>query len=218
MQVGRELVLGRIMLEKQTDWKKYEKYTKDILNDRNVRNFLGEYFNLHDIQFQTKREFRGDSGTQWEVDAYGYDQGELILIECKHYKNDDKIEQNIIAAFAYIIKDIGAKSGIFITTNGLQAGAKIVADSEGIKVVLVDKNSTDENFFARFPDHNHSMAKLTDTASLSIRAIQECTFTRYPLTEAFQKLRQDSQRKGINRTDFSNEEVLEEAKKMIEEE
>ncbi|WP_265278080.1 hypothetical protein [Nostoc sp. KVJ3] len=37
--------------------------------------------------------------------------------------------------------------------------------------------------------------------------------TTYPLQEAQQKLIQSSRSQGINRTDFSDEEILEEAKK-----
>ncbi|MCW5319333.1 hypothetical protein GTQ43_38925 [Nostoc sp. KVJ3] len=68
----------------------------------------------------------------------------------------------MIAAFAYIIKDVRAKFGIIVTTSGLQSGAKKVADAENIRLIEVHQNSTDENFFVRFPEHHQSVAAFTD--------------------------------------------------------
>ncbi|BAY96033.1 MULTISPECIES: restriction endonuclease [unclassified Tolypothrix] len=205
------------MLENQTDWKKYEEYTRAILNDKIVKKYLEEQFNLPNIKIQSKEKFSGNSGTEWEVDAYGYDENDLILIECKHYKNQARIDQNIIAAFAYIIKDVRAKCGIIVTTSGLESGAKKVADTENIRLIEVHQNSTDENFFVRFPEHHQSVAVFTDKfEGLGfVSGISQTTI--YPLQEAQQKLIQESRNQGINKTDFSDEEILEEAKKIMAE-
>lgn len=206
------------MLENQTDWKKYEEYTRAILNNETVKKYLEEHFNLLDIKIQPKEKFAGTSGAVWEIDAYGYDNNELILIECKHYKNNARVDQNIIAAFAYIIKDVGAKSGIIVTTSGLQSGAKKVADAENIRLIEIHQNSTDENFFIRFPKHHQSVAAFTDTIGGISFASGTCKITRYPLQEALQMLIQESRNQGINRTDFSDEEIVEKAKKIMAEE
>ncbi|WP_375513504.1 restriction endonuclease [uncultured Nostoc sp.] len=209
------------MLENQTDWRKYEEYTRAILNDERVKKYLEEHFNLPDLKIQSKEYFSGKSGTEWQVDAYGYDENDLILIECKHYKNEARVEQNIIAAFAYIIKDVRAKYGIIVTTSGLQSGAKKVADAENIRLIEVHQNSTDKNFFIRFPEHHQSVAVFTDKiegvgSGCAISQIP-IHIQRYPLEEARHKLIQKSLSQGINRTDFSYEEILEEAKKMMAE-
>jgi CYTH domain-containing protein len=206
------------MLEKQTDWKKYEEYTRAILNNETVQKYFKEHFNLLDIKVKSKEKFAGTSGAVWEIDAYGYDNNELILIECKHYKNNARVDQNIIAAFAYIIKDVGAKSGIIVTTSGLQSGAKKVADAENIRLIEIHQNSTDENFFIRFPKHYQSVATFTDKIGGIGFASGTCKITRYPLQEAQQRLIQESRNQGINRTDFSYEEIVEKAKKIMAEE
>ncbi len=205
------------MLENQTDWKKYEEYTRAILNDERVKKYLEENFNLPDIKIQSKQKFTGKSGTEWEVDGYGYDDNYLILIECKQYKSEIRVDQNLLAAFAYIIKDVRAKYGIIVTTVGLQSGAKKVADAENIRLIEVHQNSTDENFFVRFPEHNQSVAAFTDKIGGISFALGTCQTTTYPLHEALQRLIQESWSQGINRTDFSDEEILEEAKKIMAE-
>lgn len=83
------------MLEHQTDWRKYEEYTRAILNDERIIKYLEKHFNLTDIKIQSKEKFSGTSGAEWEVDAYGYDENELILIECKHYKNGDRVDSTL---------------------------------------------------------------------------------------------------------------------------
>ncbi len=206
------------MLENQTDWKKYEEYTRAILNDERIKKHLEDNFNLPDIKIQSKQRLSGKSGTEWEVDAYGYHDNELILIECKHYKNETRVDQNIVAAFAYIIKDVGAECGIIVTTVGLQDGAKKVADAENIRLIEVHRNSTDENFFVRFPEHYQSVAAFTDKIQGIGFASRTGQITKYPLQKAQQRLIQESRSQGINRTDFSEEEVLEEAKKIMAEE
>lgn len=202
------------MLENQTDWEKYENYTRAILNDEKIQKYLETHFNLPNIKIQSKEKFSGKSGAEWEVDAYGYDDNELILIECKHYKNGARVDQNIIAAFAYIIKDVRAKWGIIVTTSGLQSGAKKVADAENIRLIEVHKNSTDENFFVRFPEHNQSVGAFTDTIG-GISGFGMCQIQHYPLQEAVQRLKQESQNQGIHKTDFSQEEIGEMVKKII---
>jgi hypothetical protein len=110
----------------------------------------------------------GKSGTNWQVDAYGDDINEQrILLECKHYKRKKSekgaaLEQNIIAAFAYIIKDVGASRGIVVTTQGLQEGASKVAKYEGIELLQLDYNSTDKNFVIRFSENNQAVAIFTE--------------------------------------------------------
>ncbi|HEY9636911.1 MAG TPA: restriction endonuclease [Coleofasciculaceae cyanobacterium] len=144
---ARSTLFKQNMLEKQSDWQKYEDYTRQILNDERVQKYLEKYFNLFNLVIKPKDKLPGiKTGTQWEVDGYGYDiNDQLILIECKHYKSD-KVVQNTVAAFAYIIRDVEAKSGIIVTTFGLQFGAIKVARTEDIGLIKLHYNSTNKNF------------------------------------------------------------------------
>lgn len=60
------------------------------------------------------------------------------------------LEQNIVASFAYVIKDVGAKSGIIVTTLGLQDGAKQLARAENIGLIRLHHDSTNKNFHITF--------------------------------------------------------------------
>jgi hypothetical protein len=40
------------MLENQTDWEKYEDYTRAILNDERIKKYLEKHFNLPNIKIQ----------------------------------------------------------------------------------------------------------------------------------------------------------------------
>lgn len=148
------------MLEKQSNWKKYEGYTEKVLNQNIIKRYLKEYLNLSNLVVKPKDKFLGyKTQTTWEVDAYGYDRNnQLILIECKHYKNR-RITQNTVAAFAYIIQDIKAERGIVVTTQGLQKGAIQVAIAENIALIQLHYNSTDKNFFINFSSFEDSTKK-----------------------------------------------------------
>jgi hypothetical protein len=175
------------MLKKQTSWRKYEEHTSSILNDEVVKKYLEKHLSLKDFKIQPKEKLPGKSGTNWQVDAYGDDINEQrILVECKHYKGkrykkDAALEQNIIAAFAYIIKDVGASRGIVVTTQGLQEGASKVAKYEGIELLQLDYNSTDKNFVIRFPENNQAVAVFTDECGSISAAKQYSSYTKHPL-------------------------------------
>ena len=212
------------MLEKQTDWRKYENYTTRILNDERVQKYLENYFHLSNPKIKPKKKLLGKkTGTKWEVDGYGYDtDNNLVLIECKHYSSD-KVEQNIIAAFAYIIQDIEAKHGIVVTTLGLQSGAIKVAKAENISLIKLDYNSTNENFVVRLPLLNepneenpaNTVAVFTDQFSGFSVSTGIVKVTRYPVptTEQVEKAKEKLQQR-TNRTDLSDAEVIEEVAKM----
>jgi len=139
------------MLEIQPDWQKYENYTVTILNDKILRKYISDCFKLHNFEVHPKEKLLGEkTKTSWEIDALGYDENRnLALIECKYYSSA-RVDQNTLAAFAYIIKDTGAYRGIVVTTLGLQEGAKKIAETEGIELIELAYNSTDKNFYIRF--------------------------------------------------------------------
>lgn len=189
------------MLEKQPDWKKYEEYTSLILNDHNVQKLLKKYIGTVDIKTKSLSNLgledwnlKGKkSGCIWNVDGFGYDNsGERVLIECKHSSNRE-IEQNVLAAFAYIIKDVEAKTGIIVTTRGLQSGAKQLAKAENIGLIILDYNSTDKNFKITFntldeptkENPSHSLLTITDKISISNCFTSSISLTRktYPFIQ-----------------------------------
>lgn len=187
------------MLEKQSNWKKYEEYTSRILNDHNVQELLKKYIGTVDIKTKSLSSLgledwnlKGKkSGCIWNVDGFGYDNsGERVLIECKHSSNRE-IEQNVLAAFAYIIKDVEAKSGIIVTTRGLQSGAKQLAKAENIGLIILDYNSTDKNFKITFntldeptkENPSHSLLTITDKISNSFTSSISSTKKTYPFIQ-----------------------------------
>jgi predicted helicase len=123
-------------------YEEYEDLTRRILNDERVRSEL----DLNRVEAY-KHKFTGKkTGTDWEVDAFGYDlDGCLVLIECKHYETN-KLNQNQLGAFVYTLQDLGAKRGIVVTTLGLQKGAIKVAKAENITLIKLDYHSNNENF------------------------------------------------------------------------
>lgn len=208
--------------------KKYEEYTSFILNDSSVHQLLEKYNGTVNIKVKSLANLeledwnlKGEkTGCIWNVDGFGYDiSGECILVECKH-SSTRKIEQNELAAFAYVIKDVGAKAGIIVTTLGLQSGAKQIAKSEDIGLLILDYNSTDKNFKITFNTLNeptqenssHSIMALTDEIHLGFDLVSSSVVITYPLEEALQRLRQKT-----NRVNFSEAEIIEEAKRMVEE-
>lgn len=218
------------MLERQPDPKKYEDYTRQILNDERVQKYLEKYFHLSNLKIKPKKKLPGKkTGVKWEVDGYGYDtDNNLVLIECKHYSSNkvksnkvksNKVKQNVIAAFAYIIQDVEAKHGVVVTTLGLQSGAKQIAESENIGLIVLDYNSTDKNFKITFntldeptqENPSHSVMALTDKIHIGCGLVSSSVVTNYPLEEALERLRQNT-----NRVNFSEAEIIEEAKRMVE--
>ncbi|HLO86341.1 MAG TPA: restriction endonuclease [Nostocaceae cyanobacterium] len=153
--------LSKYMSSTKNDGKEYENFTILILNSRYLNERLRDNFNLHEIHIKPEKRLPGKSGTKWKVDAYGYDiNNRLVIVECKNYKSS--IKQNIIAAFAYVIKDLGAYLGIFVAPCKLQYGAKQIADYENIEIIELPLYSTDKNFFIRYPLKNKILGIQTE--------------------------------------------------------
>ena len=210
------------MLKKQHSWEKYEDYTSKILNDEMVHKYLEDYFNLVNLKIKPKEKILGKkTGTIWEVDGYGYDtNNQIILIECKHYSNR-KVGQNKLAAFAYIIQDVGASRGIVVTTLEAQSGAIKVAEAENIGLLQLDYNSTDQNFVVRFRANETKQNQIVAAFSEQIYGISFTSSSKikdYPIPtrEQVEKAK-ERLHKRTNRMNFSDSEIIEEFAKMQEE-
>ncbi len=136
-----------------TKWRTYEELAQLIIKE------LATEFDLGEVE--GKQVIPGESGTSWEIDAKGVRIGDsgVVLIECRRYLTS-KIKQEQMAAIAYRIKDIGAVGGITVSPLEPQEGAKILAAHENITHVVLDPESTTENYFASFL--NKAFVKTTE--------------------------------------------------------
>jgi hypothetical protein len=66
----------------------------------------------------------------WQFEIAG--QLYQTCVECKHYSTS--VKKSHVAAFAAILDDIGNTNGIFVTTEGYQAGAKLFAEQKNIRL------------------------------------------------------------------------------------
>ncbi|MBH8575943.1 restriction endonuclease [Nostocaceae cyanobacterium CENA369] len=204
------------MQENQPSAKKYEYYTRQILNDNRIRKYLEKYFNLYELRIKPEEQLLGKkTKTKWKVDAYGHDiNNHLIVIECKHYKNN--IKQSLMGAFAYTLQDLNAKGGIFITSTGFQAGAIKIAKTEKINLLKIDYNSTDTDFVVHFSSNktqpSHAIAAFTDQLNGVSGMDGKMVVTQYPLDEAQKQLQQRT-----GRTQFSSDEINEEIANILKE-
>jgi hypothetical protein len=129
-------------------WQSYEEVAAYLLNQ------LSEHFGVG--RFEGKQVVSGESGTEWELDAKGFSEGEsrVIVVECKRHTKTG-ISQAITAALAWTIQDTGATGGILVSPLGLQAGAKKVAEKSNIVEVTLDQNSTRTDYVLRFLNQIH---------------------------------------------------------------
>lgn len=152
------------MKNSETKWKTYEEVAQYLLNQ------FAEKFGM--ISFEGKQLIKGNkSGTNWEIDAKGVNTGSdiFIIVECRRYTTS-KQSQEKVGALAYRIHDTNAMGGIIVSPLGIQEGGLKIANTENIKEVLLDPNSTNRDyimkylnsFFIGVSDH----AKFTDSVTV----------------------------------------------------
>jgi len=128
-------------MSSEKSWETYEEVARQVLSD------IGSHFGLK--QVVGKQSIKGKSGTGWEIEIPAYlvnDEG-FIIVECRR-RSKSRLKQEEAGGLAYRIKDTGASGGIIVTTIGLQEGARKVAGHERINVVILDPDSTKENYIA----------------------------------------------------------------------
>lgn len=147
-------------MKEQKTWESYEGVATYLLQQ------MKETFGLDSVE--GKQNIEGVSGTDWEIDAKGIrkDDTGIILIECRRYTTS-KLKQEDMAAIAYRIKDTGAKGGIIVTPIGLQEGAKIIAEKEGIIVVRLSPESDEQQYLLQFL--NQIFVGVSDVISMTDR-------------------------------------------------
>ncbi|WP_185715931.1 hypothetical protein [Burkholderia sp. Bp9004] len=133
------------MAKKKTDptWKTYEQIAAFVLDQ------CAEDFGLSRVE--GKQDVAGKSGTEWEVDARGWTEGNTahFLVECKKHKST-AISQAITGSLAFQIQDTDAAGGVLVSPKGLQSGAKKVAASANIHEVKLDPKSTTAAYFGEW--------------------------------------------------------------------
>jgi hypothetical protein len=145
-------------------WSSYEEVATYLLNE------FADKFGLERIEGK-QLALGHRSGTTYEIDGKGFRQDGtgFVIVECRRYTTS-KQNQEKVGALAYRIIDTGAKGGIVVSPLGLQEGANLIADREGIVNVLLNQDSTQREYVLQFL--NNIMiglhASLTFKASVEI--------------------------------------------------
>jgi hypothetical protein len=124
-------------------WKSYEEIAAFVLDQ------CAEEFGL--LRVEGKQDVAGKSGTNWEVDARGWTEGDTahFLVECKKYEKA-AISQAITGSLAYQIQDTDAGGGFLVSPHGLQSGAKRVAAANHIHEIKLDPKSSTAAYFGEW--------------------------------------------------------------------
>lgn len=128
---------------KNPAWKSYEEIATFVLNQ------CAAEFGVS--RFEGKQDVAGKSGTDWEVDARGWTEGDKthFLVECKKHEKTG-ISQAITASLAYQIQDTDAEGGFLVSPHGLQSGAKKVAAANNIHEIKLDPRSSTSAYFGEW--------------------------------------------------------------------
>ncbi|CAI3803983.1 restriction endonuclease [Rheinheimera sp. MM224] len=95
---------------------------------------------VENISVEHNVTITGKSGATHQIDVYWEFKLAGVTyrtcVECKNYKT--AIKKSQVAAFAEILRDIGNANGIIATTSSYQKGAKLLAQANNIRLVLVN--------------------------------------------------------------------------------
>ncbi|KVQ75732.1 hypothetical protein WK07_20350 [Burkholderia multivorans] len=124
-------------------WKTYEQIAASVLDQ------CAAEFGLS--RFEGKQVVVGKSGTEWEVDARGWAEGNTVhfLVECKNYSKT-AVTQAITGSLACTIQETDAAGGFLVSPRGLQSGAKKVAAAYNIHEIKLDPGSTTAAYFGEW--------------------------------------------------------------------
>lgn len=141
-------------------WETYEEVAQYLINQ------FAEKFDLAGVE--GKQKVLGESGARWEIDAKGVRKGDesIVLVECKRYTKS-KVTQEIVAGLAYRIKDTNASGGIIVSPLGIQKGADLIANHEGIISVKLNADSTTQEYILGFL--NNIFVGLHDSFSVNVK-------------------------------------------------
>ncbi|GAC55541.1 restriction endonuclease [Gordonia amicalis] len=140
----------------ETTWRNYEEVAVYLL-DR-----IGSELGLKRVE--GKQKLVGTSGLAWEIDGKGVRMGDegIVVIECRCHNR--KLTQEQMAALAFRMKDLGGVGGIAVSPLGHQAGAKKLAEAQGIEEVHLDEKCTRTDYFLEFL--NRAFVGASDTITV----------------------------------------------------
>ena len=138
---GPEYTRSRDWKKRQAKWRIYEQVAGDLLAK------LSTALGLELERVEGKQPLDGESGTACEIDRVGItkDGGKVVTIECRRYPKC-RLNQSAIAAMAYTMRDVGAKTGIIVSPRGVQVGGQKIAAKEGIVIIRLNKDATTTHF------------------------------------------------------------------------
>jgi Restriction endonuclease len=149
----------------------YQKLCHDIIRELQAQQQLTPYKdNGVDVSFSI-------CGTGVTFDAALTDrEGDLVVIECKRYKKETKIEQRDVFAFWAEIEwlrrtlNVGV-NGIFITGSGYRIGAIKAATALGIEVMVCEPDQTSKGFLLSYHHYDPVYGKTTGAIIHAVTAI-----------------------------------------------
>lgn len=141
------------------DWRRYEEAARTIL--ANIGHALGI------TSVGPKQKMPGASGTEWELDARAWAEGEegFLVVEVRRYATS-RLKQEDMAAIAFRVEDVGASGGIIVSPLPPQRGAAIIAKSKGLKCVTISLDSTAETYLAEFMGRKFHGVQVREAAHL----------------------------------------------------
>jgi hypothetical protein len=150
----------------QREWEIYEQVAGELLTK------LSTALGLELERVEGKQTLPGESGTEWEIDRVGITKGggKVVAIECRRYPKY-RLNQSAIAAMAYTMRDVGAKTGIIVSPKGVQAGGQKIAAKEGIVIIRLNKDATTTDFLLKTMDKLVVGAGLIGQGILSATAV-----------------------------------------------
>ena len=130
----------------QKQWEEYEDVTQHLLD-----RFRGA-FGLSRVE--GKQKVSGESTTIWELDAKGVREEEtgvaVFVVECR--RRQSRMKQEAMAALVFRIRDVGAEGGLVVAPIPPQEGAKRIAAHNGVRHVLLARDSTRTEYQMKFLD------------------------------------------------------------------
>lgn len=182
--------------------KQYELLTQKIYQA--LLNYDDMKSDYHKIDVKHNVKLKGRSGNTHQIDVYWeFELAGVVyktIIEVKDWENE--VKQMHLHAFKTVIDDIpGAVSGIFVSRNGFQKGAKIFADSYGIKLVQLTEEAGE--FYIRIRITNTT----TNYEMAAICVDEECEVEGIPFDVAL-KLVQKTDLRDVRLLNPGGNEVL----------
>ena len=134
------------MGDQMPKWRTYEEVARYLLDK------FSTHFGLDGVE--GKQRVPGKTGTEWEIDCKGVrkDGDIFVVVECRRHTTS-RLSQEDVGGLAYRIHHTGASGGILVTPLDLQSGARKVAAYENIRHVILDQDSTNEEYVMQWLNH-----------------------------------------------------------------